>query len=118
MDKPKFVSVPVLLNSIKTCKDRSLKIEFVTPELPPDQGSVLLTLANKEGYAFFSPNALQEADMVIPKDTDAPKGKTHSQRLRAALFVLWTQQGKVGEFTRFYETKMEKILDFIKDKLD
>ena len=118
MSQPKFVSVPVLLNSVKTCKDRSLKIEFVTPELPPDQGSILLTLANKEGFAFFSPNFLQESDLVIPKDVDFPSSKTPSQRLRSALFVLWSQQGKQGEFKDFYASRLEKIIDFVKDKLD
>ncbi len=62
--------------------------------------------------------ALQEADLVIPLDKDAPKGKTASQRLRAAIYVLWDQQGKQGEFATFYTSKMEKIIDFVKDKLE
>src|SRR3990167_1310553 len=114
----KFVCTPVLLDQVKSCKDKSLKITFTTPELPPDQGSIILSLANQQGFAYFSPNGLQESELIIPLDDDAPKGKTPGQRLRACIYVLWEQEGKLGEFSDYYQKKMERIITFVKDKLE
>ena len=113
----KFVCTPVLLDQVKSCKDKSLKITFVTPELPPDQGSVILSLANQQGFAYFAPSALQNEQLVIPKDDDFPQTKTVGQRLRASLYVLWEQRGKQGDFKSFYDKTMEQFIDSVKEKL-
>lgn len=48
-----------------------------------------------------------------------PEGKSCSQRLRAVLFRLWEQQAKDSgvDKDRFYEQKMETIIQHFKDKL-
>ncbi len=110
---PRFVALPVLLDQIRSTKDKALKITFISPELPPDQASIILALANAQGYAYFAPNALQEADLVLPKDEDMPQTKTPSQRLRARMFVYFTQHlGKPKqEFSVWYDQQLDKIGD-------
>lgn len=43
--------------------------------------------------------------------------KTPSQRLRAVLFVLYTQEGSPGNFVDFYRTKVEHFIESIKSQL-
>lgn len=114
---PRFVSLPVLLDQIKSTKDRALKITFVTQEIPPDQAAVILALANQAGYAYFAPNALQEADLIMPENEDLPQEKTPSKRLRSVLFVLWKQRGAQGDFRTFYEQQVERFIEAVKEKL-
>lgn len=114
---PRFVALPVLLDQIRSTKDKALKITFISPELPPDQASVILALANAQGYAYFAPNALQEADLVMPENDDLPQEKTPSKRLRSVLFVLWKQRGEQGDFRTFYEQQVERFIEAVKEKL-
>ena len=115
----KFISFAVLLDQVKSMKDRSLKITFVTSrELAPEQGSILLALANQEGYAYFSSSALQESQLVVPDVVpEFPTDKSPSVRLRNSLWRLWEQQGKQGEFDSWYKHRMELIIEQIKEKL-
>ncbi len=44
--------------------------------------------------------------------------KTPSQRLRAALYIVWEQQRKdVVEFGEFYNTQMERIIEAVKERI-
>jgi len=44
--------------------------------------------------------------------------KTQSQRLRAALYILWEQQKKNDiEFEEFYKIQMERFIQAVKDRL-
>lgn len=113
----RFVSFPCIVDGVASKKDRSLKVTLGLPELPPNEAAVLLSLANKEGVCYLSPNALQESEL-LPVDSDAPKGKTPSQRFRSVLFLLWKQQGSKGDFSQYYATHYERLIEQIKEKLD
>ena len=52
-------------------------------------------------------------------DSEGRKMKTPSQRLRATLFVYYTQRiDKSKTFDQFYVEQMEKIIDRFKANLD
>jgi hypothetical protein len=53
---------------------------------------------------------------VVEVTTEAER-KTPSQRLRACLHVWWQQLGKNGSFNHFYDDQMEKLITFVKTKL-
>ena len=55
---------------------------------------------------------------IVPLEAAEDKTKTPSKRLRATLYVLWQQTGEQGDFEVFYREKMEKLIDFVKNKLD
>ena len=38
--------------------------------------------------------------------------------MRAVMFVWWKQLGSNGDFEQFYRTKMEKMIEIVKGKLD
>lgn len=45
------------------------------------------------------------------------KPKTHSQRLRATLYILWESEGKKGTAEEFYRERMEKIIAWVQGKI-
>jgi len=61
---------------------------------------------------------LDEKPEGIEKIDKEVGSKTQSQRLRAVIFVLWEKEGKEGTFDNFYRNYTEKIIDWIKLKLD
>lgn len=111
------VSVPGILDSVSTMKDRTLKLVFRTQELPSDQAGVLHGLVHNQGWCLFADQVLKEAD--VPEFTPEFKNdKTPGQRLRASIYVLWEQSGKPGnDFDLFYKQRMESLIDFVKSKL-
>lgn len=89
---------------------------FATNELSVDEKAIALQYHNLFGYLLFSPNQFREED--IPKGDATDESKSPSQRLRAALFVLWKSQGGKGEFESFYRKNMERAIERVKDLLD
>ena len=86
-------------------------------------------MSASEKVALFELHNLLVEILIYPKDTkDAEcievhkemEGKTPGQRLRAVLFVLWKKKGQPEMFTfeSFYSTQMEKIIEWVKQKID
>lgn len=112
------VSLPVIIDTISTKKDGSVKLVIETREMPPNEMSVVFGLRNTEAWAVFAPNKVQEND-VPTTQADAGVGtKTPAQRIRAVLYRLWEQSGKQGEFETYYAAKMERLIDQLKEKLE
>ena len=107
--------VQATLEGLSTRKDGSLAMRFSTQELDTQEKLILLEKQGKFGWLLFDENAFKEAD--IPK-SQAVEGKTPSQRLRAALFVLWEHSDKIDDFETYYRRKMEKLIDWVKDKIE
>lgn len=102
-------------------KDGSVKIQFETRELVPDEIMLILGARNTEGWLLYSNNNdLKETD--IPKtDAEIDGGKSSSRRLYDVLYVLYKQRQKekkvTGVFDVFYREQMEKIIQAVKDRL-
>lgn len=113
----KVFQAPAILSRIGFTKDGGLSLGFQTNELSAQEKITAAEYHGRFGYLLFKEN--QFADTEIPEE-DAPtdEEKTPSQRLRAALFVLWTQRGSKGEFTEFYRTHMERAIARVKQLLD
>ena len=100
-------------------KDRCGTIKFTTArELTKDERELLLEAGvNDElGWVLWSPNQHQLTD--LPNEPATDTGKTPAKRLRDVLFILWTQEGKRGDFETFYRDRMDRLVDMIKAKLD
>lgn len=111
----KALTCPVILTSASTRADGSLGLRFATPELKPEDKTVMFELLN-----LNMTMRLDHPDAVVV-DLHEVKSefeqKTPGQRLRAVLFVWWKQSQEPGEFETFYKHQMEKIIDHIKTKL-
>lgn len=100
-------------------KDGTATLSFTSgQEISDDQTIYLLNAGRKDelGWLIWSPNKFQTED--LPKEQAEENQKTSAQRLRATLFVLWKQRGEKGDFEVFYREYMEKLIDFVKGKLE
>lgn len=96
------------MNKVTTLKDRSVKIELITREMPPKEMAEL----------FFSINN-EIAIVEIPEDSwDL---KSPSQRLRGVLYKVWVtnseKQEKYQTFTLYYNSIMEELIGRYKEHI-
>jgi hypothetical protein len=105
-----------IITSLSAKADGSLGIRLTTPELSPDEKVAFMELQNVNIEAWFKPTDDSVKDIIeVKSEVDR---KSPSQRLRGVLFVLWEQEGRNGDFTNFYNTKMENIINHLKSKLE
>jgi len=105
------------IGSISSRKDRSIAFRVSTGEIEPDQMAAFFPLTGVNVSLLIQPHEVDgEMDMV--EITSEAEKKTPSQRLKAALWVLWDQQGRKGLFPVYYAENMERIISKIKDKLE
>ena len=108
--------VPAILTSFSTKADGGASVRFSTNEITDEDFLILKKSHQQYGWLCFQENPFQPSD--IPIEAAEDKAKTPSKRLRAVIYVLWEQTGKQGDFEAFYRDRMEKIIDFVKHKLD
>lgn len=97
-------------------------------EIPPELTAKMMDNVGKYGWLCFlaGERKLDALDVVdLPDLAYDKEEKTHSQRLRAVLYVAWQQEeakrksDNVTETAEnYYRRKMEAIIDHLKSKLD
>lgn len=110
------LTCPVIITSASTRADGSLGLRLATPELKPDEKTAFFELQGVNLKMLLQPTDNEPAEL---KDVKGEfEHKTPSQRLRATLFVWWKQQQEPGEFEEFYRRNMEKLIEYVKGKLN
>jgi hypothetical protein len=113
------VKLPAIFSGIRSRKDKSYSLSFDTRELGGTDAGILLGMNGTECWLLIAPDdSLDSVDVPRAKPDSGTNQKTPGQRLRAVLFVLWTQSGKPGEYEDFYRIKLERVIDTIKGRLD
>lgn len=117
-----MIILPATLESLRTLKDGSLKVQFETLELTPQDTLGLLENLNQYGYLAFKKEPFKEDEKQIMDDlkTDFDdKRKSESQRLRSVLFLMWKKDNEGFDTSvKHYSHHMEKIINHFKTKLD
>ena len=118
----------ILLNaqvdSLTTRKDRTIKLTFVTQELPPKDAGELFGMQNELVGLGIARNDLTQSEIDLLKESkynldDIPSDKSPSQRMRNVLFRIWEQQdGGYSDFNLYYLNRMERLIEQLKSKLD
>ena len=111
-----MIKLQTYFTGFSSRNDGSAGLRFATQELSPEEFADLKKALNNFGWLLFQENSFKLDD--LPKEEAEEKNKTPSKRLRAVLHVLWQQEGKPGEFESFYRDRMEKLIDWVKGKLD
>lgn len=111
----KILKFPGYLSGFSSRADGSAGLRITTQELRSEDFANLQDANGEFGTIYFRPNDVQEEE--IP-DEDAEESQKPSQRLRAVLYRLWEQNGRVGTAEAHYREQMEKILTYLKGKLD
>jgi hypothetical protein len=113
-----MLKTSILMGTISTLKDRSLKAWFTTPEMTADEMSELFQLSGS-----YCAMVLQEAGAddrrVVEVKAVPNEAKSHGERLRAVLYVYFTVELKRDkkDFNSFYASWMESKIEEIKAKL-
>lgn len=112
----KAINVNIIINSIRSRKDKSIGFSAETPELTALEKVAFMEMQGLNVKALFEPlDELTEDVLEVDKDLET---KSQAQRIRSVLFILWKQRGEQGEFRDFYRDQTEKIINKIKGLLD
>lgn len=112
----------IQVESVSTRKDRTYKLVLGTQELTPKDAAELFTLNNSLAYCYISPKRI-ESDIMNEIDSASVNIvdtiKSPSKRLKSVFYLLWKQDNEGYEDSElYYRNKMEKLIDFYKEKLD
>lgn len=109
------------VDGVATRKDRSIKITFTTAQeiSDPEQLAKLFQLSDHPiSIAIKEGNISDEELLNIPEPEEDYRGqKSKAQRLRGVMYKWWEVMGKPGKFDSFYESRMEGLIDQVKEKL-
>lgn len=111
-----MIKLPAYIVGYNRKADRSCSIRLETQELTGEQLLELDKHYQAFGWFLFDENNISLKD--IPEEEAEDKDKSPSKRLKAVIFILWKQSGSEGDFNAYYREKMEKLINFIKEKLD
>jgi len=119
---------PAIISKISTMADRTIRLQCDCQEMDSGDEAIILKARNKSGWFLFAETEMTErelSDMKLPDYKPIEKGdKTPSARLRAVIFILWKQKGKVDmygkqcTFDDFYKEIIEFYIGQIKNKLE
>lgn len=103
--------------AVKTLRDKGASITLHTCEIPKGKGGLLIDLSQahigvmiKEFEKEFFEEERAVLDSLIP-DKIKSKSRSYSQRLRDIIYIRWQREGAEGDFTKFYEERMEVLID-------
>ena len=110
------ISTNAIIEGIRSRKDRSLGLSISTPELSVNEKALFMEMQGINVNLLITPSDEPEAEQ-IKIDSDI-ENKSQSQRMRSVLFVLWKQDPKGKEFADYYRGQMEKLIEYLKSKID
>lgn len=115
-----LLQVPSEISKVETMRNGALKLRIDTQEnLSPEVRTKIMSMSDKLGWLTFSVRVITPEDIIdLPEIKNDSSSKTPSQRLRSVIYVLYNQEGKPGDFEQYYTTKMNKIIDWIKEKIN
>lgn len=104
------------IGTITSRSDHSVAFRVVTPELRPSEAGALMQWHGKACRVTIHPHE-RAPDEVLSVTTER-EGKTPSSRVRAVLFILWKQDGQEGTFEAYYQSRMDRIIEKLKEKIN
>jgi muconolactone delta-isomerase len=112
----KAIRTECQLTSFRSRSDGSVGFSGVTPEMSSQEKVALFDLQNVLVEMLVYPKDSKDAEVVeVRKEIE---GKSPATRLRGVLFLLWKQSGEKEAFEMFYSQQMEKVIEWVKRKLD
>ena len=115
-----MIQFSCLIDNVKANKDRTLMVKLETQELTPQDGAQILDFFGKQIWCAFAETAITKDDLNIPEAlAEFRTDKTPSQRLRNVLYKFWELKKKgTIEWEMFYRQQIERIIEFLKEKME
>lgn len=119
MEEYGILQVASEISKVETMRNGALRLKIDTQEnIPSEVRMKLMGMTEKLGWFTFSVRQIEATDLIdlpeIKRDEDE---KSPAQRLRASIYMLWQQEGSTGDFETYYRSKMDKLINWIKEKL-
>ncbi len=113
-----MLRIPATISKVSSMADGGWSLTVHTQELDPTDEAEVAKLKRKLGYFVFAVEENITAEDIPTESLEFPTEKSPSQRLRAVFYRLW-EQDKRGykEFELFYQAKMNRIIESLKEKL-
>ena len=116
-----MITIPAILESWRSLKDRSYKITFETNELPPEKVGEISSCTGQWVYLAIKREDFKTAEIEALNNLKSEyedTGKPPSQRLRAVLYRIWEQDNEgFRDHRMHYEHHMDKVINHFKGKL-
>jgi len=118
-----YLKTGAIFERLQTLSDKSLKLTFVTGEIPADQAAEFLGLRQSYGWLLFSPteNPINEFDIPASTPGQPVATKSKSQKLRQAIYRKYCKDKESGRISHdlspevHYDQYMEKIIQKVYD---
>jgi len=111
------IKFPAYFTGFSSKADGSAGLRFSTQEITPDEFAELKRNLNTFGWLLFQENNYSIND--LPEEDADEDIKSPSKRLRAVIYILSQQEGiPKDQFESYYREKMEKLIEWVKGKLD
>ena len=113
---------PAVLDGYSRRKDRTVSLRFITQEKSSSEIMQIDSMTDQYGILYFrgqedmNHEEIEELDNIDLDLYDEPKSQ--SQRLRNVLYIIWKQEGEIGDFKKYYKQKTEQLIQHFKDKID
>ncbi len=115
-----MLKIPGTIEKFESRADNTWKLTVGTQELHQSDIAELAVQKGKLGHFVFAASE-QISEQDIPTEQLERNEKSPSQRIRAVLYRLWEKEvtdHKKMDFEIFYRTRMERLIEAIKAKLD
>lgn len=117
------INIAVVLESVNTRRDGTLKLAFGTNELAPQTMANIMALHNRYGFIAFKDVELSSKDIdnlsEISADAYDDPTKTPSKRLRGVFYRMYEKDSEgFNSFQKFYDFQMERVIEHFKNKLE
>lgn len=114
--------IPAILEDFRSLKDKTLKVNFSTNELSPEQILSIAQSTQQFGFLAFNKDTFtaeqKEAIEGLKSDYEV-KEKSPSKRLRNVLYLNWKDDPQGFETAEeHYIHQMERLIAHFKNKLD
>ena len=117
------IYLPVIIESIATRVDKTIKVTLGTQELDPGTAAQLFVMHQSMAYVAIKEEMFNNAERDLISKLEADQieyqSKTPSQRLRGIMYKMFEQDPQsFADFTRYYEYQMERLISHFKSKLE
>jgi len=113
------LSLPAAITRISTMRDKTVRLQVDCQEMSSENMAELFKLNDKLGWFFFADQTIKEINKKdLPEIKFDRDERTPGQRMRAVLYVLWERTNKEITFEQYYREQAEKIIVWLKSKLD
>ena len=119
MNESPIFQVPAEMIKAETKRNKSIRLSFDTQEnVSAEALKRVFEWRDQVGWLSFAVRQVDVEDIKDLPEIVTEETRTPSQRMRAVLFRMWEQKNEgYTDFNLYYAFKMEKLIDFLKEKL-